>query len=324
MKPIYKVMKNQSGIALIIVILIVGILAAAALEMNRSSRADVYNAANISDGIRLINVAKSGFYGAAALLTGSESAYETLRDDWANAEILSAQSRLLFANGFFTVRIEDEQGKIPLHKLVQGGAVNPALKEVLLRLLQEREFGADERKALEIVDAIIDWIDENEEITGYGAESSFYASLPTPYTAKNAPLDCIEELLMVRGLTSELFYATKEKPALASVLTIYGAGKININTAPKTVLRALSPGMTAELADKMDAYRKAKGNDLSGADWYKKVSGLENVTINPELIEVAKSNYFRIYSTGEADHMQQTVTGVIARSPFRILSWRQD
>ena len=81
---------NNRGIALITVILIIGILVAVVIELNRSSRADIYDAANLSDGIKLTYIAKSGFYGAAALLTNSKNNYDTLRDDWAKADILSA------------------------------------------------------------------------------------------------------------------------------------------------------------------------------------------------------------------------------------------
>jgi general secretion pathway protein K len=324
MKRFSKILQNQSGIALMIVILIISILVAAALELNRSSRADVYSAANLSDGLKLTYIAKSGFYGAAALLINAGNAYETLRDDWAHAELLSARSKELFTNGYFTVRIEDEQGKIPLNKLVTGSTVNADIKDVLLRLLREPEFGLQERRASEIVDAIIDWVDDNEEITGMGAESSYYASLSKPYAAKNKALDCIEELLMVKGITNELFAGTKEKPALAQFVTIYGTGAININTAPKMVLRALSPDISVELADKMDNFRRNKSNNLSSVDWYKNVSGMGSVTIKPQLIAVAKSNYFRIDATGVADQMTQSISGVMQRSPFQIMSWRQD
>lgn len=324
MKQLKSIWQSQSGIALITVILIISILVAAALELNRSSRADVYDAANLSDGIKLGYIAKSGFYGAAVLLVNAQNEYETLRDDWAHAEILSAQSKSFFPNGYFIVRIEDEKGKIPLNKLVVGGAVNENIKAVLLRLLELPEFDLKENQAAEILDAIIDWIDENDDVTGRGAESSYYLSQALPYTAKNTPLDCIDELLMIKGITSELFAGTKEKPGLAQFVTIYGTGAVNINTAPKMVLRALSSEITVELADKMDEYRRTKGNILSSVDWYKKVSGMEGMTIKPELIEMVKSNYFKIYSTGAADKMEQRISGVIQRSPFSIVNWRQD
>ncbi|MDI6742412.1 MAG: hypothetical protein QMD11_06680, partial [Smithella sp.] len=58
---------RQRGVALITVLLIVVILVAVVIELNRSSRADIYDAANLSDGIKLSYISKSGFYGAATL-----------------------------------------------------------------------------------------------------------------------------------------------------------------------------------------------------------------------------------------------------------------
>jgi len=317
---------NDKGIALITVILIVGILVAVVIELNRSSRAEIYDATNISDGIKLTYIAKSGFYGAVALLSNSKNDYETLRDDWAKAELLSQQSASLFPDGCFITTIEDEAGKIPLNKLVNGNEYNSDIKEILIRLLSEPELGLDENKTAEIVDSIKDWIDADDSITGNGAETSYYTSLDQPYEIKNAPLDCIEELLMIRGITKEIYYGTKEKPGLKEYVTADSDGIININTAPKMVLRALSDGISAESADSMDEYRRKEGNDLSDPQWYKQVSGMADVTIKPELITV-RSNYFKIISTGRMQNMAQSVSGVVKRSQqksFQIIKWRQD
>ena len=231
----------------------------------------------------------------------------------------------LFTDGYFIATIEDEAGKIPLNKLVNGKEYNPDIKEILIRLLGQPEFGLDERKVAEIVDSIKDWIDADEKVTGYGAESSYYASLDPPYEAKNAPFDCIEELLMVKGITKEIFYGTKEKPGLAEYVTADSDGAININTAPKMVLRALSAEISAELADRMDEYRRKEGNDLSSTQWYKQVPGMADVTITPELITV-KSNYFKIISIGKMKNMSQSLSGVVKRSgqTVQIIKWRQD
>jgi general secretion pathway protein K len=316
---------NNRGIALITVILIVGILVAVVIELNRSSRADIYDAANISDGVKLTYIAKSGFYGAAALLANSNNNYITLRDNWAQTEILSVQSKTLFTDGYFIVTVEDEAGKIPLNQLVNGNEYNAAVKEILVRLLSQPEFGLDEGKINEIVDSIKDWIDADEEVTGAGAESSYYASLDPPYEAKNAPLDCIEELLMVKGISNEIFYGTKEKPGLAQFVTADSDGLININTAPTLVLRALSPDIDADAADRMDEYRRKEGNDLSSPQWYKQVPGMANVNIPPGLITV-QSNYFKIISVGNMKNMTQSLSGVVNRSmqAVQIIKWRQD
>lgn len=58
----------------------------------------------------------------------------------------------------------------------------------------------------EIADAILDWIDDDDEVRSYGAESSEYESLQPPYTARNGPLESLDELLLVRGVTPQLLY----------------------------------------------------------------------------------------------------------------------
>jgi general secretion pathway protein K len=314
---------NNRGVALITVILIIVILVAVVIELNRSSRAGIYDAANVSDGIKLSYVAKSGFYGAAAVLGNSGSDYVTLRDDWAHMENISLQSGTLFTDGYFSVRIEDEAGKIPLNKLLNGNEFNPEIKEMLIRLLSQPEFGLNEGKIAELVDAIKDWIDSDNNITESGAENSYYASLNPAYEVKNAPLDCIEELLMVKGITREIFYGTKEKPSLAQYVTTDSDGMININTAPKMVLRSLADEISAELADKMDKYRNSGGNDLSGTGWFLDMAG---VTIRQDLITV-KSSYFKIISTGKMSNMAKTVTGIVKKSDqksVQIIKWRLD
>ncbi|MEQ9070334.1 MAG: type II secretion system protein GspK, partial [Gimesia chilikensis] len=58
----------------------------------------------------------------------------------------------------------------------------------------------------EIASAILDWIDEDDGPRAYGAESDYYGTLESPYYAKNAPLESLDELLLVRGVTPELLY----------------------------------------------------------------------------------------------------------------------
>lgn len=58
----------------------------------------------------------------------------------------------------------------------------------------------------DIADAILDWLDEDEEIRTYGAESDYYTTLATPYSAANGPIQTVEELLLVRGVTPNLLF----------------------------------------------------------------------------------------------------------------------
>ena len=58
----------------------------------------------------------------------------------------------------------------------------------------------------DIADAILDWIDEDDEARPYGAEAEYYTTLPTPYSPSNGPVLSVEELLLVRGVTPTLLF----------------------------------------------------------------------------------------------------------------------
>nr|WP_047814271.1 type II secretion system protein GspK [Rhodopirellula islandica] len=96
-----------------------------------------------------------------------------------------------------------------------------------------------------IADAILDWIDEDTEPRENGCEDEYYTSLATPYAAANGPVQTVEELLLVRGVTPQLLFgadsnrngvldsdeqqryaASIETPGVlgwASYLTVHGA-----------------------------------------------------------------------------------------------------
>ena len=321
-----KILYNERGIALILVILMISIIVAVTLQLNRSSRSDVYEAVNLSDGIKLHYIAKSGFNGGQALLLDDTNSFDALNEDWTTKiDLISAKWESMFTNTSLKINIEDESGKIQINKLITGNNYNPDIRDLLIRLLSLPEFKLEQNRINEIVDSIKDWMDADDEVTGSGAESSYYMSMEKPYQAKNGPLDCIDELLMIRGITRELYYGTRETPGLVNYLSIYGDGIININTAPKPVLKALSTEITDDAAARMDEYRKTEGADLSDPMWYKKITGAANISIDSRLI-TTKSDYFKITSRGKLGNMTGQVSGVIKRDKDKktitLLSWK--
>lgn len=316
---------NQRGIALIIVLLMISIIIAVTLQLNRDTRSEVYDAANLSDGIRLRYVAQSGFHAGEALILGDKNAFDGFTDLWANTQMISLRSEDFFDNASFRLLIEDEMGRISVNRLVSGSAYNPLIRECLMRLLTGPSFRLEERKAAELLDALKDWIDADDEVTGGGAESAYYAKLAKPYAAKNAPLDCIEELLMVKGITRELYYGTSDSPGLAQCLTVFGDGRININTASKPVLRSLAVNMTGDDVDALDGYRRDPRNDLADPLWYQKVSRLSGITI-PAGLTAVLSDTFRITAVGLQGRAAERITGVVKRGADRrrvtLLSWK--
>ena len=104
---------NQRGIALILVLLMISIIVAITIQLNRSTRSEVYEAANLSDGIRMRYVAESGFYAGEALLLADKNPFDALTEDWAKTEMLALKSEEFFDNGSFKLLIEDEGGGNP-------------------------------------------------------------------------------------------------------------------------------------------------------------------------------------------------------------------
>lgn len=118
---------------------------------------------------------------------------------------------------------------------------NTILIETLRALFIARGVEADP------TDAILDWIDADGDSRSEGAENDFYQATDIPYSAKNAPFDSVEELLMVRGITPEIFFGDPElgQLPLTELLTVRGQrkGRINVNTAPAEVLEAFGIGL---------------------------------------------------------------------------------
>jgi hypothetical protein len=60
--------------------------------------------------------------------------------------------------------------------------------------------------SIDVADAILDWLDDDDEPRPFGAEVDHYSALPTPYAPKNGPIESVEELLLVRGVTPDLLF----------------------------------------------------------------------------------------------------------------------
>lgn len=84
--------------------------------------------------------------------------------------------------------IADEASRINL---------NVASEEVLMKLNGMTQ---------EIVRAILDWRDADDQPLEMGAESEYYATLIPAYQPRNGPFETLHELLFVKGVTEELFY----------------------------------------------------------------------------------------------------------------------
>jgi len=99
--------------------------------------------------------------------------------------------------------LEDESTRLNMNILLTADKLIPDGGRTLLMALPGMELLEDPES---IADAIMDWIDEDDEPREYGAEFDYYQTLQPPYAPKNGPLETVEELLLVRGMTPELLF----------------------------------------------------------------------------------------------------------------------
>lgn len=59
---------------------------------------------------------------------------------------------------------------------------------------------------LQIADAILDWRDPDEDVSEFGAETSYYAAQSSARLPRQGPFEDLNELLFVRGVTAEMLY----------------------------------------------------------------------------------------------------------------------
>jgi general secretion pathway protein K len=192
-------------------------------------------------------------------------------------------------------------------------------------------------KARGLISAIKDWLDKDNEPTGsMGAEDDYYMGMATPYHCRNGRLATLSELLLVRGMTRELFYGksggkSDDKAGgpeadplgglgLKDVLTVHGDGQINVNTAGELVLRALAaPSVSQEtavmFARGVVSFRSnpANAKSLAEADWYRtKMVGFKDIGLRSELI-TTRSNVFTLHMTGVVAGVRKTVVMSVKR-----------
>jgi DNA uptake protein ComE-like DNA-binding protein len=95
--------------------------------------------------------------------------------------------------------LECESSKLNLNTLLESSEGAQAQRDRLMSLPGMSE---------EIADGILDWLDADDEAREFGAEAEYYESLAPSYRPTNGPIRCLEELLFVRGITSELLFGS--------------------------------------------------------------------------------------------------------------------
>jgi len=342
-----RLLKDERGIALFLVLWVLTLLSVIAGEFCFAMRMEVNITNNFKEQTEAYYVALAGVNRAIGELIRNEVIPRKVKQPKGEEEKEGQESEgggerwrvnveippVSYGHGQFVVKIGNESGKININE------ANEALLKMILS-----GFDLEEQQKSIIVDSILDWRDENNLHRLNGAEDDYYKSLPEPYECKDGDFDSVEELLMVRGVTPEIFYGglkdmfavfqyggkKGKKPGRVfrrlSGLSSGSASKININAASRRMLLAL-PLMTDDLADAFETYRKeadfkslSEVASLVGSDVYKAISPYITLQLSPfySIVSVGKVGDSKIRQGVEIlVEINRTI-----KKGYRIVQWR--
>jgi general secretion pathway protein K len=264
------------GIALIIVMIAIFVLSVMAAIFATSMKVETKLAQNADHDEQLLWLGRSGMELARYVLSQqikiSSEPYDALNQIWAGGPGGIGESNSPLAGiSLDNYQVGDGSVSVKIVDLERKVNINTANAAALRQALTLMGAGADSISV--ISDSILDWIDADDDPHLAGAESDYYQSLNPPYYAKNAPMDDLSELLLVKGIADhpEIYWggsATNHTPAafqrklgfvnspnqapdypfgLKDIFTPISAGYINVNTADENVLQMI-PGVDEAIA----------------------------------------------------------------------------
>lgn len=184
-----------------------------------------------------------------------------------SADYSTAKNLGVTGGGHYDLTIVDEDAKININTVAIHAGIATSeiqLESQLLGLFtppqynpifEGRDTDGQFSDRATICGALIDWADPDENLcacnptaTGGsvgGAEDNFYQTIGLPYRRKNAAFDSLDELRLVRGMNDD-FWATFVDPEPSNpkkrIMTVWGQGTINVNTANAMTILAIVCG----------------------------------------------------------------------------------
>jgi general secretion pathway protein K len=350
-----------SGIALVMVMIIVVVFAILAGGLSYSMKVETKLARNSSWDTELEWMGRSGIELAKYFLSqpgqGGQQ-YDALNQKWAGGtgETNDALMDLSLTDnelgpGKFSVKIVDADRKYNINLAV----MSPEIVNQGLILM-----GVDAAEAPHIVNAIADWVDRDDDprVGSTDTESDYYMSLQPPYAAKNGPIDDITELLAIKGITRGMFLGNdadsvhmgmpvanafntrtgSEEPSypvgFKQLFTTVSGRLININTATAHVLQ-LIPDVDGNMAQSIITTRAGPDGVEGNEDDmpFRSAGEVRNVPgMTPEIANMfsryfgTRSSTFEVRVETQIDAVKRTYYALLRRNGNQIVTlymyWR--
>jgi general secretion pathway protein K len=227
---------SRCGIALVLVMLTIIVLSAIVGSLALAMNTEIRLARNTDYDIQMEWMGRSGVEVARYSLANKcpeQKAIDALNQCWAggtspcsnNVECLINQ-KVPLGPGYIIVTMADMERKWDIN--IVANPHNPQ-KEILQKALAEVGV-TDAEQSSTIIDSILDWINPNETAGFSGAKSDYYMHLNPPYYCKNGPIDDISELLLIKGVTPEIYWGSNSTNHPVSAYQQHGGGAFDTVT----------------------------------------------------------------------------------------------
>jgi len=181
-----RVRTDNKGLILVAVLWVVVLMTSIVAIVGQTGRLNMKMATAALDETRCRWACRAGMEMAIGLLNEDIRASDCLMDLWSDND--EDFNDVPLERCRYSVRVTDEAGKLN---------INTATKNQLMGLPYMESH---------IVDAILDWRDNDENPRAEGAEAGYYENLPFHYRIRNGPFKTIRELLQVKDMTKDLLY----------------------------------------------------------------------------------------------------------------------
>lgn len=285
-------MRSKKGYVLVIVLLILAVTTTAVIHFAGTVYGYVNTANNFNESERMSLLLKSAYLltAAKALDLSSQLSYSDQREIFFNEKIEDTTVEL---------HLEDNNSKFNVNSLVfENGLVNEEGYNIFKRLCRELKINE------EYADRLVDYIDPDKIPRVPGGEDR----------AKNYVLFSLSELSYI--------FSDDVVKTVMPYLTVFGAKKININTAELPLLKALHKDMTVSLAENMIAARKNSPFKKLGE--VSKVLGDKLVTDMSNYIDVTSKSFRVIIKAERNDFVETAEAGFDMSGGRAVLKyWRE-
>jgi general secretion pathway protein K len=224
-----------------------------------------------------------------------------------------------FMDAHYAAQITAEGSKIDINDLDSlSGSLREATKQQLVRIFQQRMENDEDPWVIKnknfdyeaLINNLQDWVDEDSISLNGGDEKSRYPDADKDaQIPPNRPFLTMDELKMVDGMTPDVF------EMLLPQVTVYGIKGININQAAAEILKSIDPMITDEVANLIITRRTniEKGGPFKDEKDFLGFIGANEERFNPSKIPLYFGNEynFRIKVIGEYQNVTREIIAIV-------------